>query len=100
LNAVKIGSKFVFIRAEHKIMPTSSSDVLIPGANDTKPYPSTAQALIESTIYDLLMNATFLRHHSLQARRKKDAMTLRTAAKQIRRLSSRLERAMRSREGS
>jgi hypothetical protein len=71
------------------------ADTFIPGVNDTKPYPSTAQALIETTIYNLTIEAAFLRHHSLQARKRKDAETLHTAAEKIRRLSSRLERETR-----
>jgi hypothetical protein len=56
----------------------------------------TATELIVSTVYDLRIGAAYLRMHSRDQTNEKDAEILRTAAEQISRLTSRLERAVRS----
>jgi len=51
--------------------------------------------LIESTIYDLRIDAAYLRVRSRDEANESDAQTLRDAADQINRLTSRLERTIR-----
>ena len=55
----------------------------------------TAVELIESTIYELRVDAAYLRMQSRDQAEEKDAEILRTAAEQISRLTLRLERVMR-----
>jgi hypothetical protein len=61
-----------------------------------KPAQETAVDLIESTVYDLRVDAAYLRMHSREQMNEKDAAILRAAAEQLSRLSARLERATKS----
>jgi hypothetical protein len=55
-----------------------------------------AVELIENTIYELRVDAAYLRMQSRDQAEEKDAEILRKAAEQISRLTLRLERSMRS----